>query len=240
MSTLVKTSFDRAAAGYHEHARVQAALVEWLAEWLPAVRPGRALEVGAGSGLFTQKISGWPGGATATDISPAMCGVGRAAVPQANWRVMAAEQPLAGPWQWIFSSGMLQWARRPEEVFAAWRAQLAADGRVLAGLFVAESLPELQEVSGASGPLIWRTPAEWRASLAQAGLRILRDDSDQRVFAYGSAREFFRTLHGVGAAPQRRFAPGKMRQMMRDYETRFGGADGVRATWTFYRFEAAR
>lgn len=240
MSAHVKTSFDRAAAGYHEHARVQAALVDWVAEWLPAVRTGRVLEIGAGPGLFTQKISDWPGGATATDISPAMCGVGRVAVPQADWHVMAAEKPRAGPWNWIFSSGMLQWARNPGQIFSAWRAQLAPGGRVLAGLFVAESLPELREVSGVSGPVAWRPPQEWRASLAKAGLKILRDDSEQRVFDYGSAREFFRTLHGVGAAPQRRFAPGRMRQMMRDYETRFGGAGGVRATWTFYRFEAGR
>lgn len=240
MSVRIKTSFDRAAAGYCEHARVQAALVDWLSAWLPAVRTGRVLEIGAGPGLFTQKISGWPGGPTATDISPAMCAAGRVAVPQARWLVMAAEQPLAGPWNWIFSSGMLQWAQSPEQVFAAWRTQLAPGGRVLAGLFVAESLPELREVSGVSGPVAWRQPGEWRASLANAGMKILRDDCEQRVFAYGSAREFFRTLHGVGAAPHRRFSPGKMRQMLRDYETRFGGADGVRATWTFYRFEAER
>ena len=240
MSARVKTSFDRAAAGYHEHARVQAALVEWLAEWLPAERKGRALEVGAGPGLFTRKIADWPGGVTATDISPAMCAAGRVAVPQADWRVMAAEEPLAGPWNWIFSSGMLQWARSPEQVFAAWRAQLAPCGRVLGGLFAAESLPELRQVSGGPDPLTWRLPSAWRASLAQAGLKFLRDSSEPRVFAYESAREFLRTLHGVGAAPSQRFTPGRMRRLLQDYEARFGEAGGVRATWTFYRFEAER
>ncbi len=240
MSARVTTSFDRAATAYEKHARVQRALVDWLAEWLPAERTGRALEAGAGPGLFTRKLAGWPGGVTATDISAAMCAAGRVAVPQAEWRVMAAEEPLTGPWHWIFSSGMLQWARSPEQVFAAWRAQLAPGGRVLAGLFAAESLPELRKLSGGEDPLTWRPPSAWRVSLAQAGLKILRDDSEPRVFVYESAREFLRTLHGVGAAPSQRFAPGRMRQLLRDYEARFSVTGGVRATWTFYRFEAER
>ncbi len=240
MTADVTMSFDRAAPVYHEHARVQAALAGWLSEWLPANPEGRALEAGAGTGLFTQKILDWPGGVTATDISTGMCTAGRVALPQVDWRVMAAEEPLPGPWNWIFSCGMLQWVRNPEQVFAAWRASLAPGGRVLAGLFAAESLPELRKVSGGCDPLVWRTPTEWRANLARAGLHLVRDDTERRVFDYSSAREFLRTLHGVGAAPLRRYTPGQLRRLLRDYERQFGGVEGVSATWTFYRFEVER
>jgi len=238
--TVISNSFSRAAAGYHRHAHVQADLAAWLADWLPEERAGRLLEIGAGTGLFTRHLSGWPGGVTATDLSPAMCAAGRAAVPSADWQVMGAAHPLPGPWDWICSSAMLQWAEQPAEVFIAWRRVLAPQGRVVAGLFVAGSLPEWCAVSGDNAPLVWRTAAEWRAELARAGLRVIREDTTERVFSYSSARGFLRSLHGVGGAPKRRLAPVVLRQKLRDYEARFsvGPGAGVRATWTFYRFEA--
>jgi len=240
MKSALHKSFARAAGDYRKHARVQSALADWLVEWLPVERTGRALEVGAGPGVFTQRLLPWNGGLTATDLSPDMCAAGRSALPQVNWQTMSAEAPLAGPWQWIFCSSMLQWAGSPGEVFAAWRDQLAPGGRVLAGLFVSGSLPELQALAGGSAPLTWRAPEEWRGALVRGGLRVLRDEAETRVFEYPSARDFLHTLHGVGATPERRFASGGLRRLLREYEERFDAGSGVRATWTFYRFEAER
>ncbi len=237
-STLT-ASFSKAAPAYQRHAQVQSALAGWLAEWLPRERAGRALEVGAGPGVFTRQLTGWPGGVTATDISPEMCAAGRAAVPQADWRVMAAAEPLPGPWGWIFSSAMLQWATGPQEIFSAWRRQLAPGGRVLAALFASGSLPEWRAIADEAGPVTWRTPEEWRAVLAGAGLRVMRDATVTREFAHGTAREFLRSLHGVGAAPARQLTVGALRSRLAEYERAFHLPNGgVRATWVFYRFEA--
>ncbi|MEI6860890.1 MAG: methyltransferase domain-containing protein [Verrucomicrobiota bacterium] len=236
---MTSASFSKAARNYHRHAQVQTALAGWLAEWVPAERTGRALEVGAGPGVFTAHLAGWPGGVTATDLSPVMCVVGREAVPQADWRVMAAERPLQGPWDGIFSSSMLQWAPEPASIFAAWRAQLAPGGRVLAALFAAGSLPEWRTVAGEDGPVQWRTADEWRAALVGGGLSVVRDTVKLRDFAHPTARDFLRSLHGVGAAPVRRLAPGTLRNLLHRYEERFAApGGGVRATWMFYRFEA--
>lgn len=240
MNLAVEKSFSRAASNYRSHAKAQAALGDWLEEWLPVERTGRVVEIGAGTGLFTERISDWPGGITATDISPAMCAAGGELLPQVDWQVMAAERPLAGPWAWIISSGMLQWLQAPDEVFATWRNCLVPGGRILAGLFAAESLPELRAVSGGCDPLVWRTPEVWRRSLMHAGLRIVRDDVMTQRIIYGSARGFLRTLHGVGAAPVRRFSVSRMRRLLQDYDAQFTEDGGVRATWTFYRFEAER
>ena len=241
MNGSVIASFDRAASGYGACAPVQAAMAAWLAEWLPESREGRALEIGAGSGLFTEKILDWPGGVTATDISPAMCAVGRQFLPQAKWSVMAAESPLAGPWDWIFSSSMLQWVRAPEQVFSDWRGCLVPGGRMLAGVFVEGSLSELRSVCGGFAPLEWRSSDLWRGYLEQAGFRMIRDETALRMFAYDSARELLRTLHGVGAAPVRHFSAGQLRRVLREYETDFGRPEGgVRASWMFYRFEVER
>ncbi|HTQ29734.1 MAG TPA: methyltransferase domain-containing protein [Opitutaceae bacterium] len=239
-SDVLAASFSRAAAKYGEHARVQSALADWLADWLPAVRRGRALEIGAGPGVFTRRLLPWAGALTATDISPAMCAAGRAALPQAEWQVMAAESPAPGPWDWIFCSSMLQWAADPEKIFAAWRKVIAPGGRLLAGLFAAGSLPEWQAVRAGDSPVKWRTAGEWRACLAHCGLEVVRDEVQPRVFAHPSALAFLRSVHGVGAAPQRRVPAGQLRRLLRDYQARFGGPGGVQATWMFYRLEAER
>ncbi|HXA79673.1 MAG TPA: methyltransferase [Opitutaceae bacterium] len=233
-------SFGRAAPNYHEHARVQVALADWLAEWLPAKHDGRALEIGAGPGIFTRKLLPWAGGLTATDISPAMCAAGRAALPQVDWRVMSAEAPEPGPWEWIFCSSMLQWLTDPEKVFAGWRDRLAPGGRLLAGLFIEGSLPEWRAVAGEDSPLAWRPAEEWCACLGRAGLRVVRSEVQSRVFQFPSARAFLRSVHGVGGAPQRRLPLGRLRRLLHDYETRFQAPGGVPATWMFCRVEAVR
>lgn len=135
---------------------------------------------------------------------------------------------------------MLQWVAEPEEIFAAWRERLATTGRVLAGLFVAETLPELRELTGQSDPLIWRTAEEWRECLARSGLCVVRDAVERRVFRHASALALLRSLHGTGTAPVRRVSPGRLRRLLREYDSRHGSAEGVCATWTFYRFEARR
>jgi len=221
------------------HAGVQRAMAEWLAEWLPAERKGRALELGAGPGLFTQLLEPWDGSLTASDISPAMCALGRQALPTVHWEVMTAEAPESGPWDWIFSSSMLQWVADPAAAFAAWRGCLAPNGRLLSGFFVNDSLSEWRQLAGDSTPLAWRTPAEWRACLQRAGFRVLRDEAKTRVFSHPSAHAFLRSLHGVGAAPARRFPGARLRRLLKEYEARHGSPQGVRATWTFYRIEAA-
>jgi malonyl-CoA O-methyltransferase len=236
----VIASFERGAPNYLAHAEVQEAMADWLAEWLPRPRRGRALEVGAGPGVLTRRLLPWAGGLVATDASAAMCRAGRKAWPDANWRTMLAEKPLPGPWDWILSSSMLQWAESPVEVFSAWHARLAPEGRVLGGLFVAGSLPEWGEVAGKWSPLRWRSREEWREALAAAGLRLLRDETETRSFRYPSARDFLRSLHAVGAAPRRRVGPGTLRRLLSQYETRHGRSGSVGARWIFYRFEAAR
>jgi malonyl-CoA O-methyltransferase len=238
---MTPASFSKAARGYHQHANAQAELATWLAAWLPATRAGRALEMGAGTGGFTRHLAGWHSGVMATDFSPEMVATGCAAVPWADWRMAEADAPPPGPWDWIVSSAMLQWAEDPAEIFSAWRNALSPGGRVLAALFAAGSLPEWHAVAGYPSPLRWRTREEWRAAMARAGLRVVRDAREPRVFTHTHARAFLRSVHGVGAAPERRLGAGALKKLLSDYDARFATSDGgVRATWVFYRFEAER
>lgn len=236
----VVASFDRAAVRYRQHARVQRDMASWLADWIPAERTGRALEVGAGCGLFTEHLVPWRGEFLATDASAAMCAAGRELVPSAVWCVMTAEILEGSGWNWIFSSSMLQWVARPGDVLRGWRDRLAPGGRILAGLFVAGTLPELSAVIGDRAPVTWRPPAAWRDHIAQAGLELVRDATEAREYTYASALALWRTLHATGAAPRRRVSAAQLRTWLREYDDRFSTPAGVRATWTFHRFEARR
>lgn len=236
----VAESFSRAAARYDAHADVQEGMAAWLAAWLPEERGGRALEIGAGTGGFTRHLADWRGRLVATDLSAAMCAAGRARSPRWEWRTMDAAVPLAGPWDWIFSSSMLQWATQPEGMLRAWREVLAADGRILAGLFVAGTLPELAAALGEAAPLQWQTAAAWNGMIRRAGLRIVRSESKRQEFSHPNAAALLRSLHGVGAAPERKLSAGALRRLLADYDTRHRTPEGVSASWTFFRFEAAR
>jgi len=239
MGPSLAASFSRAAVRYLKHARAQTAMAQWLAEWVPLDRSGRALEIGAGPGVFTRHLLPWPGDLTASDFSPAMCAVGQAQWPQVRWESMRAEAPAAGPWDWIFSSSVLQWVADPRKVFATWRDRLAPGGRILGGLFAAGSLPEWTAVAGELAPLRWRAPAEWREQLQAAGLTLVRDESVRRSYHHPTALDFLRSLHHVGAAPLRRTSPARLRRLLREYEARYRvGPAGVAASWVLYRFEA--
>jgi alkylation response protein AidB-like acyl-CoA dehydrogenase len=57
MSPAVPSAFDRHAGRYDTHATVQREAAAWLAEWLPQIIDGHALELGAGTGLFTRHLA---------------------------------------------------------------------------------------------------------------------------------------------------------------------------------------
>lgn len=236
----MRGSFDRAARAYAGHAVVQEHMADWLAEWLPEKREGRALELGAGPGVFTRRLLPWTGELTASDRSEAMCREASASLPDVQWRVMHAEEPHGEEHDWIFSSSLLQWVENPRAAFCAWRRALKPGGRVLAGLFAEGSLTELRALTHGWTPLTWRLPEEWAESLEEAGLRVVRADTFERVFHHESALKFFRSLHGTGAAPFHQFTPGRLRKIIRDYDVHHAEPQGVRSTWVFHRFEAER
>ncbi|HEY3754510.1 MAG TPA: methyltransferase [Opitutaceae bacterium] len=222
----LEASFGRAADRYLKHAEVQRDLAKWLSAWLPNFRQGAALELGAGPGVLTEFILPWNGAYVATDLSTAMCTAGRGRFPSIAWHRAAAEHPPAGPWDWIFTSSMLQWVQDPVAVLDACRKVAAPGGRLLAGLFVAPTLPEWDAVVPPgdrlrSRPLYWRTESEWLAAAEQAGWRLLRIESQSRTFIYPSARAFLRSLHASGAAPHRAIPGPKLRQVLQAYDTRF-------------------
>lgn len=231
-------SFDQAARRYDSFGFIQREMAQWLAEWLPRRRAGRAIEIAAGTGFFTRHVLPWPGEFWATDASAAMIAHGSAGQPQAQWSLAAADDLPDVSVKWIFSSSFLQWPNDPAGLLRHWKTRLAPGGRVLSGLFAAPTLTELTQILPQASPLQWRAPDEWEKILSAAGLTLIRTETSERSFVFPSALDLLRTLHGIGAAPVPRVSGAALREVIRTYDARFADRKGVHSTWTFFRFEA--
>ncbi len=228
--------FDRAAPRYDAHAEVQRVMAAWLAEWAPHRRAGRALEIGAGTGLFTAHLLPWSGHLLATDLSPAMVAAGRQRFPQIPWAVREAGEAGSERYDWIFSCSFLQWSTDPDTLLETWRDQLNPGGRVLAGFFVDGALPVLHRLLGPDAPLPSRGADAWKALFRRAGFRIHAAETRDDVHTYRSALDLFRHLHRIGATAAPRLSASQMKGLLRAYESECRRPEGgVEGTWRYCR-----
>lgn len=237
-------AFARKAGSYDVHASVQADAARWLAEWLPQDGSnGSCLELGAGTGLFSQHLADRFQHLDCTDISPEMLLQCRERLPGVNYRVLDAWDPPSWDEQhydFLASSSLLQWAPSPVSVLKNWSDRLCADGRMLLGFFVAPSLPELDRVLGGQSPVNWRSPAEWQDAMGDSGLELERIETTTHRYYYSSALEFLKSLHGTGCNVSRGTSTGTLRRLLRQYEAAYKTDAGVYATWTFCRAELVK
>jgi ubiquinone/menaquinone biosynthesis C-methylase UbiE len=226
-------NFDQAAAHYESLAQPQAALAENLAQWiLPAERKGRALELGAGTGLFTRRMLPWNGIYTATDAAPKMVAVGRAHCPTADWKVLdAREPPGVESMDWLFACSLLQWMPEPQKVLQRWRKILKPDGQLAVAVLLPGTLGELQSVLPQIKPLDWHSAAEWRMLVENAGFCLEREQSGEQQSLHPNSLELMRAVHGMGLAPRQMVGPGRLRTALREYNQRHAIPGGVRTTW---------
>ncbi len=226
-------NFDRSVSGYDAHSAPQAALAAELAGWIaPSERQGRAVEFGAGTGLFTREMQPWPGTYLATDAAPCMFELGRVRCPAARWAKLDARQPAGlDSADWVFSCNLLQWLEEPEAVLRGWRKILPPGGRMAIAVLLAGTLHELQSVLPGATPLRWHSLEEWRVILHRTGFAIEREALWERREIYLDALALLRTIHAGGLAPRRVAGAGKLRAALRAYDQKFATKGGVYASW---------
>ena len=145
-------------------------MAEWLAQWLPADASGRALELGAGPGVFTRRLLPWGGTLTASDLVRSMCSAGRMRCRTLPGRRCRRKRRRGAPGIGFFRAACCN-GRRTGRSFC--RLAGLPGCRVAGfwpGLFVEGSLPEWGALAGEPAPLTWRKPAEWSASFARRRL----------------------------------------------------------------------
>jgi malonyl-CoA O-methyltransferase len=226
-------NFDRAAEKYERHAAPQAVVAEALAQWiLSEERKGRALEFGAGTGLFTRQMLPWTETYLATDAAPKMVELGRQHCPSAKWQVLDARAPTGlGQMDWVFACCLLQWLPEPQEVLQSWRKILSPNGQLAIAVLLPGTLGELQTILPEARPLDWRTAAEWRGMVEHAGFALEREQEWEHHSIHPNSLELLRAVHAMGLAPQRVVGPGRLRAALHAYNEKHAVPRGVCATW---------
>jgi malonyl-CoA O-methyltransferase len=243
------TRFDRAAAGYHAAAGIQARVADQLMAELPAIEPGRILEIGCGTGLLTERLAArYPDRPLeAMDLSPAM--------------VREAARRLAGEPHVIFfaadirrlrrkarydlavSSSALHWATPLETAFRRIAVALAPGGWFVAALMTEGTLGELRRLRAELFPR--NLPAEElpaRADVCRAvrasGLREISVRDLSFESGHASAAALLGELHAMGvtggrlSAGVRPLTRGELERLKARYQALYGDRNGrVRAGW---------
>ena len=230
--------FDKFAHSYDANAAPQRAFAARVAGFIQ-IAPGEGvLELGAGTGALTRHLS-VIGGANihATDASPAMVSLGRAAIPAVRWSELDAFQGPVPRAELQVSSGLLQWADEEARVLRRWKAALAPGGRMVHAVPCEPCLSEWRAIIQES-PVLWRDESGWCRVFAGAGLRVRRRQFWVDSVVFPSALDMVGAMHRSGITGRARLGPGRLRQAMRTYDERHRGPCGVVATWAWLAVEA--
>lgn len=209
----VRRRFEKAAAGYDDHAVLQREVADRLLERLEFVRRPvhDVLDLGCGTGQATgQLLKRYPKARLlALDLALGMLQLSRR---RGSWRrrplALQADMhrlPLAAQrFDLVFSSLALQWSDRPGAVFDEVRRLLRADGLFLFATFGPATLFELREAWDAVDQLPHVNPFLDIQSLGDgllaAGFRDPVMDLDTITLTYPDIFQLMRDLKGIGAS----------------------------------------
>lgn len=143
----VARSFGQASDTYLSGARLQQRVAQDALALLPQTNTGHLLDLGCGPGWIHPQLSGYCQQFTAVDLSAGMLAKASSS-GLANQYLQADAEHLPLPAQSIdtvFSSLMLQWCRRPEQVFAEIGRILTPGGQVVLTTLVDGTLAELKQ-----------------------------------------------------------------------------------------------
>ncbi len=248
----IRRNFARRAGSYDRQAGVQRLMAQGLLAMLTGALPraGRILEIGCGTGYFTQLLKQSCNGASlvALDLDAALVAAARqrlgAAAPVA-WLVADGETLSRGRFDAIVANASFQWLTRPAASLSAYFDRLNPGGalafstlgpgtfRELAGS-LAQAAAALQL---ADPPAIaaqgFLAEESWSELLNRAGFSQVKLVREWVTTTYPSVPVFLKALQATGATnPQPRpFSPRLLRALVQAYQEGYGHNDSIPATY---------
>lgn len=241
----LRRAFSRAADTYDDYVDVQRAAAARLAERLP-LQAERVLEIGCGTGLFTQLLRRRYRRAriTALDFSPQMIDAARAKFgfdPQLDWQVADIEtwQPPSR-FDLIAANSTLQWLDHLPHTLARLQAELDPPGTLAATLFGPQTYAELQSICGTDAVAAGGFPS---ADSLQALFtrHFPATELEEHTFTrrFDSLLDLLRSIKhtGTGGSPGRLWTPRRLQRLEGCYREQFGE---IVATYQVFVIVAAR
>lgn len=141
-----------------------------------------------------------------------------------------------GPFALMVSNAVFQWFPHLGAALCKMRELLQDGGFVAFSSFAAGTLRELKALLGEEHGLKYLSPDEIKAAVAESGLKLVHFESFSVQHFFASARLALRHLKhtGVNALNRDVLTVPKMRALLRRFEERFGGPEGVSLTWHPY------
>lgn len=248
--------FSRAGKTYESTARIQRIVADELVKRIGF--PKTALEIGAGTGLVTLRLSAKcpQTKITALDISPGMLEVlRRRMMLNENVRTLCEDfQQLRTDKKFdlIVSGSCLQWVPSLSGAFTRMHGMLNEGGSFIAGIMTKGTLRELRELREELFPAL-RPKRELperehiSAELSRARFRILEMTERSYEDTAPSAWTLFENLKGAGltggdlCVGKRTLARSELRRLAEHYDARFRTTGGeVFSTYRVLYVEAKK
>jgi malonyl-CoA O-methyltransferase len=205
----VARSFGRAAAGYERAAALQRTIGEELLALAPPLAPARVLDIGSGTGHFSDRLAQrFPRAEViGLDLAEGMLRQARAGTrgESARWLCGDAEQlPLAGASiDLVYSSLALQWCESPGPALAEIARVLAPGGQALIATLGDDTLWELRAAWRAVDARVhvnrFASVAALERAARAAGLTVRGIGQKYHLPAYADVQGLARDLRAIGA-----------------------------------------
>lgn len=201
MKVHIKRSFDSSCATYDSSCDIQRLVAGRLAE-LTGIGHENILEIGAGTGIFTDELAAkYPGAdVTCVDISASL--LSGALKKHPDYRYICADGenlPITGAFDMIASSSTFQWFDSPEKSIPAMLKLLRKGGEFAFSIFAEGTFVEmsiLNKMTGFGSVYDLRPDSVYMDIFKEYGAEF---ETREYVLFFDSVKEFLKKQKGTGA-----------------------------------------
>lgn len=199
MKIHIRRSFGCSSASYDASCDIQRTVAEKLSAMLPE-RAESALEIGTGTGVFTQYLRGRCGHVVCLDIADSLLMKAREIYQEMSYVCGDGENlPLKGGFDLITGSSALQWFQNPSVSLPKMLNKLKKGGQFCFSVFVEGTFVEMGILNGMTGfGSVYNLPKE-DDFVKYFGGCITESYVREYVLWFDSPAEFLKKQKGTGA-----------------------------------------